>query len=170
MKSHYNFQIFFIKFRYCEKATKLERISNIFLKLLCNIKTKWEIFSIFCGLLRIFELYLGNLTKNNYKIKSLQDWKSKNIFFEMHIKTIFWHQKDFWPIVWGLCLYYYVAPLWRKFLCLAHPSFVSSYQIFHFMHDFQGLKSFQLLYGLNKQRLGGWMTLFVLSIMTLIIL
>ena len=110
----------------------------------------------------------------NYLVTSKQSGSFFFHFFEnkyfKRILVIFWHQKDFWPIVWGLCLYYYVAPLWRKFLCLAHPSFVSSYQIFHFMHDFQGLKSFQLLYGLNKQRLGGWMTLFVLSIMTLIIL
>ena len=32
-----------LKFRYCEKATKFEKISILFLKLLCNIKSKWKI-------------------------------------------------------------------------------------------------------------------------------
>ena len=41
------------KFRYCEKAKKNEKISHLFLKLLSNVKIMWEIFSNFCGLLRI---------------------------------------------------------------------------------------------------------------------
>ena len=46
-----------VKFGYCEKATKFENISHLALKLLSNVKIKWEIFSIFCGLLKICELY-----------------------------------------------------------------------------------------------------------------
>ena len=47
-----------IKFIYCEKATKFEKISHLFLKLPSNMKTKWEIFFFnLCGLLRISGLY-----------------------------------------------------------------------------------------------------------------
>ena len=46
-----------VKFGYCGKATKFENISHITLKLLSNVKIKWEIFSNFCGLLKICELY-----------------------------------------------------------------------------------------------------------------
>ena len=44
-----------IKFRYCEKATKFEKITHLFFPLLSNIKTRKEIFSNFCGL-KISEL------------------------------------------------------------------------------------------------------------------
>ena len=46
------------KFKYCEQATKFEKSSTLcILKLLSNVKTKWEIISNFYGLLRISELY-----------------------------------------------------------------------------------------------------------------
>jgi hypothetical protein len=48
-----------VKFRYSEKTTLIEKISYLYLKWLGNIKPKWELFSNFCGLLRLFELY-GN--------------------------------------------------------------------------------------------------------------
>ena len=55
---HRNCQVrLFIKIRYCEKATKFERISHLLLKLLNNVKTKRGIFSNLCGLLRLSELY-----------------------------------------------------------------------------------------------------------------
>ena len=47
----------FVNFRYCERATKYEIPSHLFMKLLSDVKPKWEIFSNFCGLLRISELY-----------------------------------------------------------------------------------------------------------------
>ena len=46
-----------VKFRYCEKAIKFEKIDHLFLKLISNVKTKWEVISNFCGLLRISGLY-----------------------------------------------------------------------------------------------------------------
>ena len=47
-----------LKFRYCEKATKFEKDLILFQKyLFSNVKTKWEIFLQFCGLLWISELY-----------------------------------------------------------------------------------------------------------------
>ena len=33
-----------VKFKYCEKATKSEKIAHLFLKLRSNVKTKGEIF------------------------------------------------------------------------------------------------------------------------------
>ena len=50
-----------LKFRYCEKTTKLEKISHLIFELPSKVKTKWEIFSNFCGLLRISELYIENI-------------------------------------------------------------------------------------------------------------
>ena len=44
-----------IKFIYCEKATKFEKISHLFLKLPSNMKRRF--FSNLCGLLRISGLY-----------------------------------------------------------------------------------------------------------------
>jgi hypothetical protein len=47
-----------LQFRYCEKATKLEKkIPNLFHTTLNNVKTTWKILSKFCGLLTISELY-----------------------------------------------------------------------------------------------------------------
>ena len=37
-------ELLLVTFIYCEKATKFEKISHLFLKLPCNVKTKWEIF------------------------------------------------------------------------------------------------------------------------------
>ena len=36
-----------VKFRYCEKATKFEKISKLYLKLLINVKRKVAIFEAF---------------------------------------------------------------------------------------------------------------------------
>ena len=47
----------FLKFRYCEKATKFEKISHLILILFSNVNTKWEIFWNCCGLLKISKLY-----------------------------------------------------------------------------------------------------------------
>ena len=48
-----NLQFFFaIKFKYSEQATKFDEISILVLMLLSNVKTKMEISSNFCGLLR----------------------------------------------------------------------------------------------------------------------
>ena len=47
----------YIKFGYCKKVTQFKKLSHFFSKLLSNVKRKWEIFSNFCGLLRISELY-----------------------------------------------------------------------------------------------------------------
>ena len=43
----------FVKFVYSENATKLEKISKFYLKLLSNGKKRLEMSSNFCGLLRI---------------------------------------------------------------------------------------------------------------------
>ena len=63
-----------LKLRYCEKATKSKRISHSFLKLLSIVKTKREIFSNFCGLLRISDLYYPlslwkHCTQNDWQIE-----------------------------------------------------------------------------------------------------
>ena len=52
------------------KATKFEKNIPLYfgLKLLTGVKTKWVIFSHICGLLRIFELYLGNMI--NFRLVS----------------------------------------------------------------------------------------------------
>ena len=47
---------YYIKSRYSEKATKFEIISQFFLELLINVKTKWESFANFFDLFRISEL------------------------------------------------------------------------------------------------------------------
>ena len=60
---------FLIKFRYCEKATKLEK-SSLLLKLFSNVKTKWEIFSNFCGHLRMSELFHKECLKEQLEIWS----------------------------------------------------------------------------------------------------
>lgn len=46
-----------LQFKYCENATRFEKISP-FLKLLSNAKTKLEIYSNFRGLLRLSKLQL----------------------------------------------------------------------------------------------------------------
>ena len=43
----------FVKFMYFEKATKFDKISKFYLKLLSNDKKSLKISSCFCGLLRI---------------------------------------------------------------------------------------------------------------------
>ena len=40
-------------FRYCEKVTKFERITQLFSNYLVMSKDRWRFFSNFCGLLRI---------------------------------------------------------------------------------------------------------------------
>ena len=47
-----------LKFMYYEKATKFEENSHLVLTLLSNVKTKTEISSNFCGLLRKPQFYL----------------------------------------------------------------------------------------------------------------
>ena len=49
---------FQLNFRYCEKATKFEKITNLSLKSLSNVITKWEIFKKLCGLFRIISFLL----------------------------------------------------------------------------------------------------------------
>ena len=57
-----------LKFRYCEKTTKFgKKISDLILKLFRNVKTKWEIFTNFCGLLKTSELSTG--------VKYAKTWK-----------------------------------------------------------------------------------------------
>ena len=46
-----------INLRYCEKATKFGKKIHFMFEI-----TWWEIFSIFCGLLRIYELYPNNFS------------------------------------------------------------------------------------------------------------
>ena len=46
-----------VKFRYCEKATKFEKISHSFWNYLVTSRQSGRFFSNFCGLLRISELY-----------------------------------------------------------------------------------------------------------------
>ena len=46
-----------LKFIYSEKATKFENLPT-YLTLPSKRQNDWEIFSKFCGLLRIYELYL----------------------------------------------------------------------------------------------------------------
>ena len=55
--NHFRILSIVLKFRYCEKATKLKKYILPLLKLLTKLKSKWDIFSNFCGLLRISELY-----------------------------------------------------------------------------------------------------------------
>ena len=45
-----------LKFRYCEKATKFEKIFHLFLNLLSNIKQGGRFFPNLCGLVKISEL------------------------------------------------------------------------------------------------------------------
>ena len=61
------YKLFLLKFRYCENAKKFEKISHLVLKLLSNVKTKWEVFSNIYGLLRMSEL-TTNKSKANEKI------------------------------------------------------------------------------------------------------
>ena len=46
-----------IKWLYSEKATKFENISQVYFELLSNDNRNCEIFSYYCGLLGINELY-----------------------------------------------------------------------------------------------------------------
>ena len=55
-----------LKLSFSGKATKFEEISLLLLMLLRNVKTKREISSNFCGLLRLYELYKQG--KNNLEI------------------------------------------------------------------------------------------------------
>ena len=50
-------EFLYIKFRYCEKATKFGKMSHFLKKLLSKVKTRWEIFSNFCDLPRISDFY-----------------------------------------------------------------------------------------------------------------
>ena len=50
-----------VKFIYSEKVTKFEKNLPTYLTLTSKHQNKWEIFSKFCGLLRISELYLIEL-------------------------------------------------------------------------------------------------------------
>ena len=57
-----------LKFRYCEKTTKFEKnTSAFFLKLLSDVKIKWEIFEKNCGLLRLFERTLPSYGEKKWR-------------------------------------------------------------------------------------------------------
>ena len=47
--------LWFIKFRYCETAKRLEKMSHLFLKLLSNVSSNWEIFSNFIVFVALWE-------------------------------------------------------------------------------------------------------------------
>ena len=51
-----------LKFIYCDKAIKIWRNKGIVIEItyLVLSKTIWDILSYFCGLLKIYELYIGN--------------------------------------------------------------------------------------------------------------
>ena len=49
--------VWLLKFRYCEKATKFEKISHLVLKLLSKVKTKWEIFVALSEYLNFKKIY-----------------------------------------------------------------------------------------------------------------
>ena len=57
---------FYIKFRYCEKATKFKK-NQVFLKLLKNVKTKFKIFLLFGA----FSEYPNFNWKDRNKIEDL---------------------------------------------------------------------------------------------------
>jgi hypothetical protein len=58
-----------INLRYCEKATKFGKKIHFMFEI-----TWWEIFSIFCGLLRIYELYPNNFSKKNLSESLLKNF------------------------------------------------------------------------------------------------
>ena len=58
----------YLQFKYCEKATKFVKKSHLFLKLLTNVKIKWEIF--FSNFLAFSEyLNFTYFAKKNYKFQ-----------------------------------------------------------------------------------------------------
>ena len=48
------------KFIYSEKATKFCKISTLLLTTVHTVKSKVEILTKFCGLLRLYEIYVGS--------------------------------------------------------------------------------------------------------------
>jgi hypothetical protein len=79
-----------IKFRYCEKATKIEKIFHLILKLLCKVKTKLKIFSSFLA----FSEYL-NYTRKNIK-NSVGKRKYTKMWLWYH--CVVYHSQSF-PII-----------------------------------------------------------------------
>ena len=66
-KSSTKYSFLYIKFRYCERATKFEKISRLFFKLPMIVKTKWCIF---------FQIVLALSEYLNFSIKwQVLHWK-----------------------------------------------------------------------------------------------
>ena len=87
-----------LRFRYCEKAKKFEKISHIFLKLLTKVNTKWKIFQILVAWIWTLsyvqikietkanvaakKLYSCNkITMTSIQISALVDFSGRGLFF-----------------------------------------------------------------------------------------
>ena len=58
-------------------------ISHLYMKLLCSIETKYEIFSNFCGILRIYELYVNTHPKEPYyNTRKIMKWIEVTVLYK----------------------------------------------------------------------------------------